>query len=646
MWTDAGTDGSMFGIDLDSAGNAYVCGTADGDYITTKYTPSGAKEWIRRYNGPRGLIDIAFVIAVDKRGNVAVAGASSGEGMAVDLATVRYDAAGSEAWTRRYSGPPHSMDQDARLVLDRLGNVCITGNSAATNPFYPPFDYGTLKYDPTGNVQWVARYHVPEGDGNNTRGIAADRMGNVFVTGDLYFRDRPTEMGTVKYDPAGMEMWSVRYGNNTGLSYSAIGVGVDQQGNVYVAANSSLSASKPEVDASHRPHSSSLWFGSPPVKVGFSENARSSGISSLILKYDLQGKLQWVSGPPHGDSQSWIRNMVVDNAGNTYFVGTTSDTTAEDNYFAAQYDSAGQLKWTCQITRPCCGDDYSIGLAIDSIGNVYMTGNIHSDILTAKISRNGVVQWTSSYNGPANRDDKGRAIAVDDHGNVFVTGQSMGASSEYEFLTIRYDSLGHEQWVVREAGPSYEDGNPMSIALDKAGDVYIAGQCRVDTLRWYDITTIKYSSSGERQWMAQHNCVTGWDDYGTSVCVDGTGNVYVGGYSIGSYTAFYAVLKYSQHISSVEGDGLSVPEKYVLSQNYPNPFNPTTKIGFGVTGYGLVSLKVYDVLGREVATLVNEVKLPGTYTAQWNASNVASGVYFYRLKAGEFVQTRNLVLLR
>ncbi len=89
--------------------------------------------------------------------------------------------------------------------------------------------------------------------------------------------------------------------------------------------------------------------------------------------------------------------------------------------------------------------------------------------------------------------------------------------------------------------------------------------------------------------------------------------------------------------------------QFALEQNYPNPFNPSTVIGYRVEGMGdrvWVTLKVYDILGREVATLVNEVKQPGAYTVPFEGSNLASGVYFYRLSAGNFVQTKKLILLR
>jgi hypothetical protein len=89
-----------------------------------------------------------------------------------------------------------------------------------------------------------------------------------------------------------------------------------------------------------------------------------------------------------------------------------------------------------------------------------------------------------------------------------------------------------------------------------------------------------------------------------------------------------------------------IPESYALSQNYPNPFNPTTNIEFSIPKSEFVTLAVYNVLGEEVATLVSERLIPGKYRYDWNASNLASGVYFYKLEADKFTQTRKMLLLR
>lgn len=85
---------------------------------------------------------------------------------------------------------------------------------------------------------------------------------------------------------------------------------------------------------------------------------------------------------------------------------------------------------------------------------------------------------------------------------------------------------------------------------------------------------------------------------------------------------------------------------FYLTQNYPNPFNPTTNIEFRIANFGLVTLKVYDVLGREVATLVNEERKPGNYEVSWDASGMASGVYFYRLQTPTLMSTKRMVLMK
>lgn len=90
----------------------------------------------------------------------------------------------------------------------------------------------------------------------------------------------------------------------------------------------------------------------------------------------------------------------------------------------------------------------------------------------------------------------------------------------------------------------------------------------------------------------------------------------------------------------------SVPETYTLSQNYPNPFNPSTKISFSIPKQGLVSLKIYDVLGKEVMTLVNEQKTSGNYEVDFNGINLASGAYFYRLESSEFVDIKRMILIK
>ena len=105
-------------------------------------------------------------------------------------------------------------------------------------------------------------------------------------------------------------------------------------------------------------------------------------------------------------------------------------------------------------------------------------------------------------------------------------------------------------------------------------------------------------------------------------------------------------VKKSTNISSIDLTNKSFPNNFKLWQNYPNPFNPNTSIQFGIRSSQFVTLKVYDVIGNEIATLVNEEKPEGVYEVTWNADNLPSGVYFYQLKAGSFVEMRKMILLK
>jgi hypothetical protein len=98
--------------------------------------------------------------------------------------------------------------------------------------------------------------------------------------------------------------------------------------------------------------------------------------------------------------------------------------------------------------------------------------------------------------------------------------------------------------------------------------------------------------------------------------------------------------------TSIESQNINLPHTYSLKQNYPNPFNPVTMITYQLPMINDVDLSIYNILGQKVATLVNERQQAGRYRVEWDASGFASGVYYYRLEAGEFVDIRKMILLR
>ena len=124
-----------------------------------------------------------------------------------------------------------------------------------------------------------------------------------------------------------------------------------------------------------------------------------------------------------------------------------------------------------------------------------------------------------------------------------------------------------------------------------------------------------------------------------SVYIDKNNNKWLG------YTNGYVVKYTGDHITDVKDDKQNIPDNYILSQNYPNPFNPTTVISFQIPQQGFVTLKIFDVLGNEVATLVNEEKSAGSYVVDFSATGLASGVYIYRMKVNDFIESKKMVLL-
>ncbi len=145
--------------------------------------------------------------------------------------------------------------------------------------------------------------------------------------------------------------------------------------------------------------------------------------------------------------------------------------------------------------------------------------------------------------------------------------------------------------------------------------------------------------------------------FGRGIATDGSGNSIVTGDLQGTGAAFGDIT-----LSSVSGrvdffiaklglvtgieEEFALPQSFNLSQNYPNPFNPTTKIKYQIPELSLVTIKVYDVLGSEIATLVNEDKPIGSYEVEFDGAKLSSGIYYYQVQANNFIETKKMVLMK
>jgi hypothetical protein len=324
-----------------------------------------------------------------------------------------------------------------------------------------------------------------------------------------------------------------------------------------------------------------------------------SGGSFTTIKYDFNGVQQWVRNYNGGYGSDWPADLIVDAAGNIYVAGQSTGDGTNDDYATIKYDAAGTQQWVRRYDGPSTvfANDYDrvAALTLDADGNVFVTGNSSDDFATVKYDPAGTEIWVRRYNGPAAGGDWATSIAVDASGNSYVSGSSFGNSTtQYDFATLSYDPSGTVRWTERYDGPGNNYDTPYSIAVHSSGNVYVSG-----------------SDGGS-----------------------GTGQD-------------YATIKYAPATTSVTPQP-NQPRSAFALQSDPNPFTRASRISFTIpeTHGEHVRLAVYDVLGKEVALLVDEVLSPGTYERELNGSKLAAGVYWSRLQTGGLSENRKLILVR
>jgi uncharacterized delta-60 repeat protein len=275
----------------------------------------------------------------------------------------------------------------------------------------------------------------------------------------------------------------------------------------------------------------------------------------LFSALQAQVNIQWATRyASTGALVEKAEDMVIDAAGNVYVTGIGVGTTGNFNYITIKYNAAGTQPWIAQYNGPGNGLDDAHAIAIDTSGNVYVTGWSYGgastgfDYATVKYNSSGVQQWVSRYNNTTNGTDEAWDIAVDNSGNVFVTGTSDGSGSNSAAVTIMYNSAGTQQWFKRYEGA----GNGIDAGyaiIAKGGFVYVTGYSFVSTGNDFNYVTLKYdpSGTGTQVWMAGYNGPDSKSDEAHAIAVDVTGNVYVTGHSqTATLTDFdYATVKYN-----------------------------------------------------------------------------------------------------
>ena len=500
------------------------------------------------------------------------------------------------AWVRTYNYPGNDDDDASAIAVDDSGYVYVTGYSTAAGNNQ---DYATIKYYPNGDTVWVKRYNGPGDSFDWARALVIDNSYNVYVTGRSTGSGTNYDYATVKYYPNGDTAWIRRYNGPAGNNMDdALAIAVDDSGYVYVTGMSS---------------------------------AGGSNYDYATIKYLPNGDTAWVRRYNGPENYSDYGNAIsVDGSGNVIVTGTSYDTVGQLDYATIKYAPNGDTLWLRRYKGPDGGYDEAYALALDAVGNIYVTGYSYGsvtgpDYATIKYYPNGDTAWIRRYDGPASGDDKAKAIAVNDSGYIYVTGYSDSTGSFQDYTTIKYDSVGNEIWVRRYNGPNNGTDQANDLTIDGSGNVYVTGYSGGGSLGM-DYATIKYHPNGDTAWVMRYNGSANDWDYAQAIAVDDSGNAYVTGYTHGSTTKEdYCTIKYVKVVSSVsdETGDREKPLDFALSQNYPNPFNPSTIINFRVQGSKFkvpvhATLEIYNILGKKVRTLVDEPKWAGDYAVQWD----------------------------
>jgi hypothetical protein len=517
-----------------------------------------------------------------------------------------------------------------------------------------------LSAQPSLDPLWFQGQPMSGGVDMGLRGLYVDSSGNMYTAGAVIEDNTGYDYEIVKCSATGTILWHARFDS---LVHDVLkDIAVDAAGNVFVTGN--------------------CWGMSSPI-------------SYLTLKYNTQGRLEWsatYSGPMN-NSTGWA--IAVDNEVNSYVTGYSNGPGYNNEDIATiKYSPQGQQLWEARYHSTPDYNDVGRDVVVDMQGNVYVTGYSLASLITLKYNTQGVLQWAAYHNTSDTTGECGSYIVVDDQSNVYVTGCNW-VDPDYgpgTVVTLKYNPLGQQQWVNVYDSP-YENALefPSGLALDAAGNVFVAGTNQTFLTGNHEFWVVKYNPAGVQQWTHDGSTppgvrgmavdetgnvyLTGWVpaqaprnlkdcftwkyspqgnllwtarfgglatyEWGENICLDHQNNVLVAGGGYRPHQGYILFLKYNQALGNASID----PPAVSLTCS-PNPFNPSTVIRYKIQDAGYVSLKIFDTMGRLVVTLADGWQEVGTRMVTFDGSKLPSGLYFVRMQAGDVSAVQKVMLLK
>lgn len=350
-----------------------------------------------------------------------------------------------------------------------------------------------------------------------------------------------------------------------------------------------------------------------------------------------------------GDGDMDIAEMNIDKiniykntgAGSFNLFSSTANILKGEYFTSGDFDGDGDVDI---ITASAIGSNIAIlknGLCTPAV--CLITGQT-----TVMVGSSSNLYFESCYDGfweISNYDNTEATITSErDNDSVYVSAGNI--TGHFVLYYLREDNCGYTLYSQHV----YVD-NPLPIELASFTSSVNGNKV---TLNWISSSEENNSGYGVERLTENSGYQNNWIDIGFVQGHGSTSNQF--SYNIEDRNLSTGKYKYRLKQTDFNGNFeyhelqneviIGIPDKFYLSQNYPNPFNPTTNFEYGISESGSVSLKIYNTTGKEVATLVNETKTAGYYTVNFNGSNLSSGVYYYRIESGKFVQVKKLVLLK
>jgi hypothetical protein len=405
-----------------------------------------------------------------------------------------------EQWVARHDNIESGYYLINAIAVDSSGNTYVVGYSTSTGTNH---DFVVIKYDSSGSQVWTSIYDPSPECPSFPGSVVADNKGNVYVTGMT---------ATVKYDSLGKQLWVVRHGES-GSCADRRAIALDGSGNLYVTGLSRMnSANENYMTEKYNTNGTLVWraqYDGPSggldranaIAVDRSGNSYVTGYSEGIgtsrdyvtTKYDPEGGQLWVArydGPVAGNDGAYA--IAVDSLGNCYVTGYSSGIATGSDWATIKYDGQGNQVWSARYSD----GDRAYDIRVDGSGNVYVVGTASNRLTLKKYNNEGLELWSKSPNNinPASNYINAY-LALDSFGNSYVTEGCYGSGTGVDFVTIRYDNAGNQVWLATYNGPASGNDDPRGIAVDISGNVYITGQSPGNSTD-YSYATIKYTQTG------------------------------------------------------------------------------------------------------------------------------------------------------